>query len=373
MAYAVLRTAKLKTAGNCGGLNDHLTRKKEVPNADVELARYNSRPVGSADLWGDLQARLQEAGITKPRKDAVLAVEHLMTASPEHFQYQKQVDAQGKVQLVGNVKHWQAFEQGCIQWLKDRYGEKNLVNVTVHKDEQTPHLHAVVVPIDERGKLNCKAYLGGREKLRAMQSSFADMHQGSGLQRGIEGSQARHTTVKQFYAYANAFEQAPSLNIVVDGPTASIQAPETNLLGQMRQSPTEYVEREQQRLKAQWEAQQKETLLRAQQKATELHQAAKAGEVLKLENARILGQLKGLQRLVEQLNKQRELAKGLLELIIGGKVRPEELRQAMEQVPGKEDQRQASIQNLLKGSGIAVKEAEPEKKPEVKRHRGMRM
>jgi hypothetical protein len=377
MAFAILRTAKLKTAGNCGGLNNHLERKMEVPNADQELTYLNSRQVGSGDLVKDVASRLQAAGIEKPRKNAVMAIEHLMTASPEAFRFSKSKDTQtGKPTLAGSkedIQRWNGFVKGCRQWLHTQYDAHNLVNFTVHLDEQTPHIHAIVVPIDAKGKLNCRAYLGGREKLRAMQSSFADVHQGNGLQRGIEGSQARHTTVKQFYAHANAFEQAPSLSFAVDAPMASIQAPETNFLGQMKESPTEYVEREQQRLKAQWEAQQQETLLRAQQKATALHQAAKAGEVLKLENARLQGQLKGLQQLVETLNKQRELAKGLLELIVGGKVRPEELRQAIEQVPGKEDQRQASIQNLLKGSGIAVKEPEPEKKPEVKRHRGMRM
>lgn len=34
MSYTVLTIAKIKNAGAAGGLNDHLTREMDVPNAD---------------------------------------------------------------------------------------------------------------------------------------------------------------------------------------------------------------------------------------------------------------------------------------------------------------------------------------------------
>jgi hypothetical protein len=95
MAFAIVRTAKLKTAGNLGGLNNHLERKMEVPNADPELSHLNRRKVGSGDLAKDVTNRLQAAGIEKPRKNAVLAIEHLMTASPEAFPFKKAKAASG--------------------------------------------------------------------------------------------------------------------------------------------------------------------------------------------------------------------------------------------------------------------------------------
>ena len=36
--------------------------------------------------------------------------------------------------------------------------------------------------------------------MSAMQGDFADQVKDLGLQRGLEGSKARHTTVKEFYA-----------------------------------------------------------------------------------------------------------------------------------------------------------------------------
>ena len=61
-------------------------------------------------------------------------------------------------------------------------------------------MYAYVVPIDERGKLNCRAFLGGAKALSELQTQFAqEVGQQHGLQRGIEGSKARHTRIQAFY------------------------------------------------------------------------------------------------------------------------------------------------------------------------------
>jgi hypothetical protein len=193
MSYVVLRIAKLKTAANIGGLNAHLTRTMDVPNADPALTKYNSRPIGTEDLNEDILKRINACGIT-PRSNAVLAVEHLMTSGKEAFNYQKTADGQ----LMGYMNKWDAFEKNAKEWLHERYGKENLVNFTVHHDEQAPHIHAIIVPI-VKGKLNCRAIVGDRGKLREMQSSIAEVMKPLGLERGIEGSKASHVALKEFY------------------------------------------------------------------------------------------------------------------------------------------------------------------------------
>lgn len=373
MAFAIIRTVKLKTAGNLGGLNNHLERKMEVPNADQDLTYLNKRTVGSGDLAKDVADRIQAAGIEKPRKNAVLAIEHLMTASPEAFRFEKKAKPSGIGYTVGGPKEdidrWKRFEEGCYQWLAKRYGKGNLVNFTVHVDEQTPHIHAVVVPVDEKGKLNCRHYLGGREKLRDLQDSFAQQHQAIGLARGIQGSKAHHTTVKQFYGHAKGFEQAPSPTILLDAPVASIQAPETNLFGQMKLDPQAYAQGQEKRLRAELAAHHRQTLLKAQEKAQELHRAAQASQVLKLENERLKGQLKGIQRLVEQLNHSNRTSKALVEAIANGQIQPQELVKALQQVP--QTEREKNIHAAMKRVGCQVKEPEVKKEiqqqPAIKR------
>lgn len=198
MAKAILRIAKLKTGGNIGGLNQHCTRTMEVPNADPELRQYNKQLVGTRDMVKDVNDRIAEAGCNV-RKNAVLAIEHLMTASPEAFNYKKIKGEDGKPVLQGNTKNWNEFEKCAMKWLTDQYGTANVVNVHVHKDEETPHIHAVVVPIKD-GKLNARHFINGREKLSEMQDTFSEAVKHIGIERGIKGSRAKHVDIKAFYS-----------------------------------------------------------------------------------------------------------------------------------------------------------------------------
>ena len=211
MAYAILRTVKLKAAGNIGGLNSHLTRSMDVPNADRELGHLNQQLRGSDNLWEDVNSRIQAENIV-PRKNAVYAVEHLITYSPEWIGLKK-IDRDGKKQLVGkkgDISNIKSFFEKSTKWLEDRYGSENLVNVHVHYDEKTPHMHAIVVPI-KGNKLNCRAYLGGRDKLREMQTDFASRMSDLGLKRGIEGSKAEHVELKDFYGMVKIAKRSSTI------------------------------------------------------------------------------------------------------------------------------------------------------------------
>lgn len=224
MPYAILRIAKLGSPGSVGGAGEHIHRQRHTPNADPELAKFNKCLVGSEDLMNDINTRLESVGIT-PRKNAVLAVEHLITASPEFFDYRKVTRPDGSAGLQGNVKRLAEFEQRTLAWLRQRYGSENVVSVVVHKDEKSPHIHAVIVPIltkeiavtrktkktpnrqsrtETRTVLAARELFGERSQLRDMQSSFAQQMQSLGLTRGLEGSKAEHTTVQDFYRLANA-------------------------------------------------------------------------------------------------------------------------------------------------------------------------
>ena len=63
-------------------------------------------------------------------------------------------------------------------------------------------MYAYVVPIDpDSGRLNAKRWLGGSKALNQMQTEFAEkVGAQHGLDRGIEGSKARHQTIKKHYA-----------------------------------------------------------------------------------------------------------------------------------------------------------------------------
>ncbi|KAA0921713.1 hypothetical protein FQ082_12780 [Psychrobacter sp. ANT_H56B] len=182
MNYAILRTAKLKTMGNIGGSLAHNYRTIETLNADPNRTPENDHTVASPEAVKQaIQNRLPE----KRRADAVLCIEYLITASPEWEGW-------------GNDKEVEFFKRASL-WLMDKHGAENMAGISIHRDISTPQLVAYVVPIDQRGKLNCKDFLGGRVKLRQMQTDFANQVKDLGLTRGKEGSKAKHTSIKAYY------------------------------------------------------------------------------------------------------------------------------------------------------------------------------
>lgn len=366
MAYAILRCEKLKTAGKAGGLNRHLERTMHVPNADPELARYNHRLVGSGELVADIEARIQSAGV-RVRPDSVRAVEFLMTASPEHFDFHK-TQQEGKTQLTGQVENWNAFQAQSVAWLTQCYGRENVVSITAHLDEQTPHLHAVIVPIyhkDGQAHLSAKEVIGGPLKLREMQTSFAQVHAAQGLQRGVEGSKAHHQDVASYYHQVQEFKRGQGIApVAVHLPTPQIvvEAPEKDFLGRMVEKPDEYAQRQQRRLESEIRVFQSQESVRLGKEVGEKMQQARLATALQQENRQLKGQVLGLRRQVEQVQREKTRGRELLDAVATGRVKPEELAKAQNQRPTNE--REQAISEALRGAGVDVQS------PELKHSRG---
>lgn len=189
MPYAILRTAKLKSAGEIGGSLAHTFRTRETPNADSSMTPFN-RHIGATSA-DEVKAKIEARLPAKRRKDAVLCIEYFIGASPEAFD-------------PTNPATGDNYFAAAMEWLKDRHGAENVISGHVHRDETSPHLVAYVVPRDGE-KLNAKKFLGGKATLSAMQTDFAEkVGKPFRLERGLEGSKAVHTTVREFYANVNA-------------------------------------------------------------------------------------------------------------------------------------------------------------------------
>lgn len=182
--FCIIRAKKLKTAGSVGASIQHAFRDRETPNANPELTGANQHTVSSS---AEAMAKFRKLLPEKIRSNAVVAVEYLITASPE---------AMAKMSREKKIEYFNE----SVKFLKKMHGAKNVFYCGIHLDETTPHLCAYVVPLDERGKLNCRSFLGGRQKLGILQTEF---HKQVGerfeLQRGIMGSRARHQEIKKYY------------------------------------------------------------------------------------------------------------------------------------------------------------------------------
>ena len=185
MAYAILRTAKLKGAGSIGGSIAHAYREREVPNADPERTKDNEVliPYDAEKTRNDIES-------ARTRSDNVEMVEVVMTTSPEWMD--AATDEQKK-----------EFEKRAVEFLEEKFGKENIRSLVWHKDEQTDHLSGHVTPIDKDGHLNAKEHLGGKAKMRELQTEFAEKVKDLGLERGLEGSKARHVEIAKYYARVN--------------------------------------------------------------------------------------------------------------------------------------------------------------------------
>ncbi|MEL7419597.1 MAG: MobV family relaxase [Cyanobacteria bacterium J06555_3] len=198
MAHAIARIAKLKS-GNVVASGLHTGRRRLPLNANPEVK--NVRFIGQLDspdlpsLETIVRDRIGDQTI---RKNGVLCVEMLLTASPEYFR----PDDPSRAGYY-EPERLADFQQSVHSWLNDEYGDR-IVRAELHLDESTPHIHAYLVPLDERGKLNCRGIFGGRQKLSQFQDSFANAMSPLGLERGIKGSKAKHTKIQHYYAAINA-------------------------------------------------------------------------------------------------------------------------------------------------------------------------
>jgi Plasmid recombination enzyme len=190
MKYAILRIQKLKSAASVRRSLQHAFRDKDTPNADPNRRSENSH--FGAHSTREALDKFNERLPDKVRKNGVMAVEYLFTASPE-------------IMAEKNRAQQDAYFVDALKWLEDKHGKENVVYAGIHRDETTPHMYAYVVPLDDRGRLNARHFFGEQNALGKMQTDFAErVGQKHALERGIEGSKAKHVKIQQYYAQVNA-------------------------------------------------------------------------------------------------------------------------------------------------------------------------
>ena len=114
----------------------HNNREEDVGNAD-RSAPPPAVIYGPEDAWVGVRDRLADLGI-RPRKGAVLALELMMTTSPEWWPSDDP---------VRYVKQLRWFIRRSMRYLLGRYPRCAIVSVTLHCDEQMPLLHIVVLHV----------------------------------------------------------------------------------------------------------------------------------------------------------------------------------------------------------------------------------
>ncbi|MDO7854434.1 MobV family relaxase [Hymenobacter convexus] len=201
MPYAILRINKLKNLGTATSATQHNYRQQDTPNADPAWADSNQEYLNleRRNYWTLANERIAELHLPRLRSDAVRAVEVLLTASPEGFRR----DADGRALDVRGTP----WVQDNLDFLHQRFGKNNVVSFTLHQDEVTPHVHAVVVPVTADGRLSSRDVFSP-SSLRQLQTDYGKVMEPHGLERGIRYSTALHEDVRRHYGAQQMCKEA---------------------------------------------------------------------------------------------------------------------------------------------------------------------
>ena len=253
MGYVVLHIEK--AAGTDAAMSGHVERF----------------PKGVTNRTEAIQHRLDNAGLErKIGKNQVRALRVMLSGSPEDMK---------RIRQAGQLDAWAKDSCG---WLQKTFGKENVVSAVLHLDEKTPHIHATVVPITrgERRKAKlereknaqsgkrtyrtkkdrprlCADDVMARDKLKAYQTTYAEAMAKYGLQRGVEGSEAKHISTQQYYREVfvrknemaeqieNLKEQQKTLTVDIAALQAQQRAAQTdcNIIDEQRRKKKEELEK----------------------------------------------------------------------------------------------------------------------------------
>lgn len=162
-------------------LNHDLVLNNPVPYEELVEHRFQ-------------EVQLQTGSHPKKRKDAVPALEVFLSFS------------HGANERNGfTIEEW---EKESYQWLKDYFGQENVLSVMVHMDEFTPHIHALVTPFTKDLRLCAKEFTGGPKAMRAIVESYSSYFTKAPfcLTKPVGYAKAAYESLDKFHRAINTIE-----------------------------------------------------------------------------------------------------------------------------------------------------------------------
>ena len=185
MEYGIMRVEK-RHRNAVHGLQLEANRSKSEHNKGRDFIRSdidwdmtsNNIHLVRSDDWEQAITDCIQANDAKERKDSVVMLDALYTASADFFANK-------------NNEQIQQYFEDCLYFHVLTYCEgdrSRLINAVIHLDESTPHLQVASVPIvdiDGKKRLNAKRLMGNRADYIKRQDEFYDMVSRSwNLERG---------------------------------------------------------------------------------------------------------------------------------------------------------------------------------------------
>ena len=166
---------------------------KQIDPERTPLNYHIIEPQGRYRQIANRQVR--EAGC-RTRKDNVLTMEALITASPEFMKERTEEELR-------------KFFELAVEFMKTKQDPVTFISAVVHMDESSPHMHLTFVPLTPDKRLSAKEIAGNNKKMIWWQDEFWAymVKEFPTLQRGQSARSTRRKHIP-----TQLFKQATSLN-----------------------------------------------------------------------------------------------------------------------------------------------------------------
>ena len=208
--YAIIRFHKYKSGSAIQKVKDHNIRAegKQPDGVDPSKSHLNVIEGAQTNEEFDEAMKARMATLTrKPRPDANRLCQAVVTGSPSVF------DGLTREQSIELLRHG-------VEFVSAKVGRENIVRVSFHFDEETPHAHIDFVPVVTRERvtkhkrdmvttLDAQRLLGGPVELEQWWTDWADLLKSKGydverattaaerMEKGIK--RPKHKTTRQWW------------------------------------------------------------------------------------------------------------------------------------------------------------------------------
>ena len=208
--YTIMRFQKHK-AQAVGGIEVHnertKTEYKSNPDIDLSRTKENYNLVKRKSSYKELINKLIVIHKCKTRKDSVVLVETVVTASNEFFRKKSK-------------KEIREFFEYALAFYEKNLTPGTIISAAVHMDETTPHMHLCFVPITKDHRLSAKEIIGNKQKLTFWQDAYHSWMSKKypELERGTSSQITGRT-----YIPTQLFKKAKNLNKQAEKISAAIE------------------------------------------------------------------------------------------------------------------------------------------------------
>ena len=215
MSYAIIRNTKYKRE-NLKGIfrhnerrnknysNDNIDKEKSYLNYSIKSPQYSYEKE-----FDKIRKKYNLKGQIK--KVSNIACEYIITSDHDFFE------------RIGEEEIKRFFETAYKFVVEYKsLGEQYIMSAKVHRDEQTPHMHLIFLPVvhttDKKGnsidKLACSEFWKAKDSYRQLQDAFYKymVENGFELQRGLpkEETNRQHYSVEEYKKITN-FKQTKEI------------------------------------------------------------------------------------------------------------------------------------------------------------------